>query len=387
MLAQTLKPGEEGAPQAPGIRGLVEAAYRVLAAAAEKALWSIGFSGGKDSSVVLDLALRFLLDGCPGAPRCPRRVAVVYADTLLDPPGLRLYARGVVEAVNRLAEETGAPVAAAAAEPAPGEDIVAMVIVKGYPAPSPRFRWCSDRWKIRPSRAALEKILGRPGPGELAVITGVRAEEAAHRAARSPEPGAAWIIHRDDLGGSAYAPINNWTTRDVWAYIAAAREPAWRSPGWGELRRAYLGRPVLRMGCWACTLVARDKAWETLAREAAVDPGLYTGLDAWRRLWLHMSRARPDIWRQPKARTATKKGRTWRYRYGKLRPEARLILAKLLQAIAEAHGDNPVTKPLRERLRLYQAEIARLEEHAPAAEKLLQYDPAAAAIIKQTPTR
>jgi hypothetical protein len=113
---------------------------------------SLGFSGGKDSSVLLDIVLRWPMDSCPeAAEECPERVVVIYSDTLLEPPVLRAYARGVVEAVNRLAASAGLHVRAVAAEPARGEDLVGMVVVRGYPAPSPRFRWCTDMWEIEHS--------------------------------------------------------------------------------------------------------------------------------------------------------------------------------------------------------------------------------------------
>ena len=363
---------------------LVSEAWITLLAAAEKPLWSIGFSGGKDSSVLLDLVLRFLSAQCSQGEACPKMVAVVYADTLLEPPPLRNYARQVIAAVNEVAAAEGLPVVAEVAEPAPGEDIVAMVIVKGYPAPSARFRWCSDRWKIRPSRLVINKLLGAASRESLAVITGVRAEEAAHRASRNPAPGAGWtIIERDDLGGSAYAPLHSWRTSDIWLYMQHNPSPYWRHPGWDTLRKAYLGLPSLRMGCWACTLVTQDKGWETLSKYSAIAPNAYLALNQWRKLWLHMSRKRPDLWRLPKTATRTKKGRVWRHHYSKLKLEARLLLLDCLRRLLERPELQEILQPLRSRLALYRQELDRLEQYRNNAVKMLALDPEAEKIVSK----
>jgi DNA sulfur modification protein DndC len=324
----------------------------VLKAASRHPYWLVGFSGGKDSSVVVDMVARYLLEGCPGSPRggCPE-VLVVYSDTLLEPPPLRGYARGVIEALNRLASREGIPLRAVAAEPAPGEDLAGM-IARGYTPPSNRFRWCTKRWKLRPARKALLEWLGRrPRPGELAVITGVRAEESTLRATRARRAGS-WGPGQGSRScpvgscfrvpwGEGYAPLIHWRASDVWGYIGS-RGPAWGSPHWSILKSIYSATgslESLRMGCWACTLVKRDRAWPALEEAGLLPPGSVAALKEWVSLWLHMARVEPEKYRE--------KG--GRYGYTKLKREARIQLLESL--LAASNGDAAeVLKPIRARM-------------------------------------
>ncbi len=325
----------------------------VLRAASRHPYWLVGFSGGKDSSVVVDLVVGFLREGCPGSLRgsCPE-VLVVYSDTLLEPPPLRGYARGVIDALNRLASREGIPLTAVAAEPAPGEDLAGM-IARGYTPPSNRFRWCTKRWKLRPARRALLDWLGRrPKPGELAVITGVRAEESTLRATRakqgSPSRGPGRGSRSCPVGscfrvpwGEGYAPLIHWTANDVWEYIES-RNPAWGLPRWSVLRKIYSAAgsmESLRMGCWACTLVKKDRAWPALTKARLLPEGSVEALKAWVSLWLHMARVEPEKYRE--------KG--GRYGYAKLKPEARVqLLESLLEVSKGAAGE--ILEPLKARI-------------------------------------
>ena len=316
------------------LRRLVGESFRILGRVARLPVWVVAFSGGKDSSVLLDLVIRFLEPGDHSVDT----LVVVYSDTLLDPFPIRSYALTVLERLSRI-QLNGVDIYALASNPLQtGEDLVEMVIVRGYPAPSTRFRWCTDRWKIRPASTLFRKRVGARPRNQVAVITGVRAEEATHRARRAQaqrQPACMCpVALNESFGGTPVTPIISWTSRDVWSYISSL-EPYWGMPSWKTLVEIYGRRESLRTGCWVCTLISRDEGWESLASRNLVDTGLYRLMKKWRRLWLHMSREKPEYWRQPKTVLRTRSGREWKYRYGKLTIEARMALALCLQKIFE----------------------------------------------------
>ena len=77
---------------------LVEESFSTLARvvrAKPKAVWELGFSGGKDSTLLLHLTVRFLEE----CGRKPKAVYVVYEDTLLEAwrrPAFEAFRRGVL---------------------------------------------------------------------------------------------------------------------------------------------------------------------------------------------------------------------------------------------------------------------------------------------------
>lgn len=95
----------------------------------------------------------------------------------------------------------------------------------------------------------------------------------------------------------------------------------------------------MRVGCWACTLVRRDRAWPALEGAGLLPRGSVARLRGWLRLWLHMARVEPEKYRE--------KG--GRYGYAKLKREARV---QLLESLLEASkGDaEEVLKPIRARM-------------------------------------
>ena len=139
---------------------LIEGSLATLADLARehhKAVWEVGFSGGKDSTLLLHLLVEFLEDrvGRPGA-RLPKAIYVVYEDTLLELPPIRQYARKVLADLAAYSHEfLGGLVKTVVVRPLEGEDFFSMMIDRGYPAPHYRFRWCVRVLKVKPMRSFL----------------------------------------------------------------------------------------------------------------------------------------------------------------------------------------------------------------------------------------
>jgi DNA sulfur modification protein DndC len=156
------------------------------------------------------------------------------------------------------------------------------LIGKGYPAPRPKFRWCTERLKIRPSNAFISKVVRQNG--EVILVLGTRKAESAARA-RSMERHERRRV-RERLSPNAslpnslvYSPIEDWTNDDVWMFLMQSPNP------WGyrnkDLLTMYQGAsadgecPLVvdsstpscgdsRFGCWVCTLVDQDKSMQAM---------------------------------------------------------------------------------------------------------------------------
>ncbi|MGC8970413.1 MAG: phosphoadenosine phosphosulfate reductase family protein [Conexivisphaera sp.] len=130
--------------------------------------WEVGFSGGKDSTVTLSL----IIEALEGGARIPK-LYVVYTDTLLEHPMLRRETLGALDGLAALGDERIVPVRLV---PREGEDFISMVVEKGYPMPSHRFRWCMKRLKLGPTRRFLRAL------GSHVEASGVRVAESRERA-------------------------------------------------------------------------------------------------------------------------------------------------------------------------------------------------------------
>jgi len=204
----------------------------------------VPFSSGKDSTMLLDLALKHA--------ECP--VHVIYADTLVEIPPIRKLAFEVLRRVSRLCDVTVHVV-----RPAPEDRFWSCLVGKGYPPPSQRFRWCTDRLKIKPQRQIVRKLVQRGG----ALLLGVRLEESRARKKSIQK----WLCEygkiRTPYGVYGYAPLMRLTSHDVWNYLIS-EAPAWGTSN-DELHRLYAAAGDNgRFGCWVCTLV-RDATLQALA--------------------------------------------------------------------------------------------------------------------------
>ncbi|KJE49327.1 phosphoadenosine phosphosulfate reductase family protein [Acidiplasma sp. MBA-1] len=213
--------------------------------------WTIAYSGGKDSTALTVLAL-FMKSMHPDI-----NLRITYSDTMMEIPEMSSVAHNFLDYIrdNSASEVT-------IVKPAITDTYWVRMIGRGYPPPSPRFRWCTDKIKIKPSR----KISNDKG----IFITGMRVGESRQRDAKIKNsclsPGASecggdrWISQK---GIDVAAPIINWTSFDVWYFlqsIAVKYVPAVK-----YVIDLY-GNTTMRFGCWMCTVVQRDKTMETMAK-------------------------------------------------------------------------------------------------------------------------
>ena len=213
--------------------------------------WTIAYSGGKDSTALTVLAL-FMKSIHPDI-----NLRITYSDTMMEIPEMSSVANNFLEYIKNNFNSNVNIV-----KPAITDTYWVRMIGRGYPPPSPRFRWCTDKLKIIPSR----KLSNDKG----LFITGMRMGESKQRDTKLKNsclsPGAnecggdIWISQK---GIDVAAPIITWTSFDVWYFlqsIAVKYVPAVK-----YVIDLY-GNTTMRFGCWMCTVVERDKTMEIMAK-------------------------------------------------------------------------------------------------------------------------
>lgn len=249
-----------------------------------EAPWIIGFSGGKDSTLLAQLVFEMLLALPPRARVRP--VHLVANDTLVESPIIARHLDTVLARIERSVAALRIPVTVAKTVPELQQTFWVNLIGRGYPSPSRMFRWCTDRMKIAPtSKYVREQV---DAAGKVVMLLGVRAAESAQRAVsvfRYRNAGERLSPHNSLNGCFIYKPIVDLDTDEVWQILLQS------SPPWGGSHRDLVtiyrnaaggecplvtdkdeapscGTKSSRFGCWTCTVVEKDRS-----AEAFVDAG------------------------------------------------------------------------------------------------------------------
>lgn len=247
---------------------------------ADETPWVIGYSGGKDSTAVTQLVWLALAD-LAGERKNKKPVYVITTDTLVENPIVASWVRTSLNALRDSASKQSLPFHAELLEPPTAESFWVNLIGKGYPAPRPGFRWCTERLKIKPTSRFIENTASRYG--EAILLLGARKAESSTRSAsisrRERLSKEGLTAHPDLVSTLVYAPIQEWSNDDVWTFLMRSPNP------WGisnkDLMVLYRGAtednecPIVvdtstpscgnsRFGCWVCTLVDQDKSMKAM---------------------------------------------------------------------------------------------------------------------------
>ena len=238
--------------------------------------WIIGFSGGKDSTMLLQVVWNALRKIDPIL--LTRQIYVVCNDTLVENPRIVKFINTTLKRIQQAANEQQIPLIVQQTIPKLEDTFWVKLIGLGYPAPNKVHRWCTDRLKIDPTtRFILEKV---DENGEAIILLGTRSAESTNRAANIKKHEVIGQRLRKHLLKNAYvyAPLKDITTNEVWKYLNQV------APPWGgnhkELVTLYRNAnsgdcPLViddttpscgnsRFGCWVCTVVNKDKSMEGL---------------------------------------------------------------------------------------------------------------------------
>lgn len=312
----------------------------------DKRPWLIGYSGGKDSTLLCCLVMEMLQRLTPYQRH--KTVYIVSSDTMVENPIVKNYMHRMSAMINQAGNEL--KVKADIIYPEIADTFWSKVIGLGYPTPeAPGFRWCTERLKIHPmNKYTLDTIKTN---GQVVLLLGVRKAESTYRAnnIRSREiEGKILVPHTDIEGAHVYNPLTEIPNELVWKFLLKddSHTPwgsdnkylfsLYQGENLGE-EQSVIGEidkdkiPVTghsRFGCWICTMVKEDKSLK-----AFIDRG-ETWLEPLRdfRNWLIELRSTPSA-RETKRRNGQMyKKADGEYGLGPFTMKSRVeILRRLLQ--------------------------------------------------------
>lgn len=247
--------------------------------------WVIGYSGGKDSTAILQLVWQALQE-LAAEKKAHKKVHVISTDTLVENPIVALWVTRSLKQMQAAVKEQGIPLEAHRLTPAVNDRFWVNLIGRGYPAPRYKFRWCTDRLKISPSNNFIKSVV--QNNGEAILVLGTRKAESSTRSATmevyenradNTRRAAGLSVNKELDRVWVYTPIAEWSNDDVWQFLMQVRNP------WGfknqELLTMYQGAtedgecPLVvdkstpscgdsRFGCYVCTMVGEDKSMSAM---------------------------------------------------------------------------------------------------------------------------
>jgi DNA sulfur modification protein DndC len=249
---------------------------------ADEIPWVVGYSGGKDSSAALQLVWLAIRD-LPPEQRC-KPVHIISTDTLVEQPLVASWVDTSLARMKAAASEQGLPYHPHKLTPEITNSFWVNLIGRGYPAPRNKFRWCTERLKIKPSNSFIRGVVQKYG--EALLVLGTRKAESQKRAATiekyAARRGRERLSPNASLPNSlVYTPIEDWNNDDVWLFLMQVKNP------WGHDNKSLLGMyqgateggecPLVvdsstpscgssRFGCWVCTVVDKDRSMEAMIK-------------------------------------------------------------------------------------------------------------------------
>jgi len=238
--------------------------------------WVVGYSGGKDSTTVVQLIWNSLLDMPDDQRKKP--VYIVSVDTQVDNPMIIEYLNDNLNKMKDSALKNKLPIEVHKLCPKHNERFWTTLIGKGYPAPTQGFRWCTDRLKIKPTNEFIKNKVNEYG--EVIMVLGVRMGESSSRnrsIIRKTVEGKVLKINEYLPNSYIFAPIENWTTGEIWEFLKGNSKTPWGSDNEklaqlysdsNSITSAGADSPTMigessgnsRFGCWVCTVVREDKS-------------------------------------------------------------------------------------------------------------------------------
>lgn len=235
--------------------------------------WILGFSGGKDSTCMVQLIWNALSELSP--EKLHKQIYIISSDTLVESPKIVEQITSTLDKMEKAGKNANLPISTNLVRPVLKDTFWVCLLGKGFPAPTNLFRWCTDRLKIRNADRFIEDKVSQYG--EAIVVLGTRKDESGTRQQLMnlyEIEGSLLSRHSKFAQTYVYTPLRDFITEDVWNYLLQNKNP------WGANNRDLLALyqnanaaecPLVvdtstpscgnsRFGCWVCTVVAEDNS-------------------------------------------------------------------------------------------------------------------------------
>ena len=234
--------------------------------------WILGFSGGKDSTCMVQLTWMALSKLSP--EKLGKKIYVISSNTLVEAPQIAERITINLDKMEKEAKKINLPLETNLLRPPTSDTFWVRLLGLGYPAPTSLFRWCTDMLKISNADRFIKDTVSKHG--EAIVLLGMRKNESSAR----ERVMNLYNIENSPLSRHSkfdstyvYTPIEDLSAEDVWNYLLQNKNP------WGEENRDLLAMyqdanasecPLVidtttpscgggRFGCWTCTVVDDQK--------------------------------------------------------------------------------------------------------------------------------
>ena len=324
----------------------------------DKRPWMIGFSGGKDSTMLVMLVFEMLAQLKPN--QINKKIYITSSDTMVENPVVDRYMLKMSKQIGEAGEKYR--IQTDIVRPEPDKTFWSYLIGLGYPTPEPPgFRWCTDRLKIRPiNKFTLDTIKKN---GEVVMLLGVRKAESSYRArgitAREVE-GKLLVRHTDIENAYVYNPLTEIPNKLVWEYLL-------KNDGitpWGSdnkyLFSLYQGEELgeeqsvlgeidkdkiavtgnSRFGCWICTMVKEDKSLLNFIDKGCDELIPYRDF----RNWLVENRNNPELRDKKRRNGSVYEKADGEYGMGPFTMYGRQVILEKLLELENITGQELITK-------------------------------------------
>lgn len=275
----------------------------------------VAWSGGKDSSVTLNLAFTALRELKAAGVSFPT-LHVIHSNTKLENPVVEAYNQGEIKSIEAYARAAGVPTRVWVASPNLSNDYLVGLLAGRTIMSVGNNTKCQQMMKAAPLdrikrqvRAFIASADGvRPKDANLVSLIGTRFEESLARAIKMKERGesSTEAVDAMDDGQMVLSPIADWNTFDVFTYIGWVRSnkleaynsfdelvDIYRDANAGDcMVTAYIAgkeqnRPpcTARTGCWSCGRISKDTSADNMI---ATDGGKYAWMAPLRDLRAYM---------------------------------------------------------------------------------------------------